>query len=82
MTRYIVVNENTLAYTYDYALCWLGWVGVLAGSAVRGGHNPLNGPTVLSMQDVVRDATLRDFEAYRVMPPRGLFDAPSAVGPV
>lgn len=62
MSKYIVINENTLAYRIEGSQ----FVGVLAGSVVRGGRNPLDGTIPISPLDKVRDATLGDFESYRV----------------
>lgn len=62
MTRYIVINENTLAYTVENSYM----VGVLAGSVRDGGRNPLNGPIFISPLDMVRDANSEDFSHYRI----------------
>lgn len=62
MPRYIVINENTLAYTQEGSLM----VGVLAGSVLKGGANPLNGPIFISPSDKWRDATFEDFDTFRV----------------
>jgi hypothetical protein len=61
--RYIVVNENTLAYV-DESHPLLA--GVLASSVIRGGCNPVDGPVHISPLDQVRTATLNDFDSYRV----------------
>lgn len=65
--RYIVINENTLGYI-DPSWPWSGWIGVLAGSLIKGGRNWKDGPTVIGSTDVVRDATVTDFELFRVSP--------------
>lgn len=62
--RYVVKDEHTLGYMIGNT----GNMGVLAGSVVRGGHNWING-SVSVFGSVIRDATLADFEAYRVCPP-------------
>jgi hypothetical protein len=60
---YLVINENTLGYvTASYPSVF----GVLAGSVLRGGHNPFNGPVYISPWDHVRPADIGDFESYRV----------------
>ncbi len=65
VSKYIVVNENTLCYRVEGSK----FPGVLAGSVVRGGHDPKNGAIILSPSDVIRDATLEDFKEYRVQLP-------------
>lgn len=62
--KYIVKNENTLCYRQDGS----HFVGVLAGSVLRGGHNPLYGPVCIAPTDTVRPATLADFEFFNVCP--------------
>lgn len=62
--RYVVKDEHTLGYMIGDT----DSMGVLAGSVVRGGHNWING-SVSVFGSVIRDATLADFEAYRVCPP-------------
>lgn len=62
--KYIVKNESTLCYRQEGS----HFVGVLAGSVLRGGHNPLYGPVCISPNDTVRPATLADFEFFRVSP--------------
>ncbi len=64
MNKYIVINENTLGYILEGME--FQWVKVLAGSVVRGGRNPLDGYFPLSPLDTVRNATLKDFEDYRI----------------
>ncbi len=59
-SKYIVVNENTLCYKVEDSQ----FVGGLAGSVVRGGHDPKNGTIALSPLDKIRDATLEDFEFF------------------
>lgn len=59
---YIVLNEHTLGY-----LITPGLLGVLSGSVFSSGHNPLNGPVVISPGiDTVRPATREDFKSFRV----------------
>lgn len=62
MTRYIVINENTLAYTVENSFM----VGVLAGSVIKGGRNPLNGPIFVCPSDKWRDATFEDFDHFGI----------------
>lgn len=68
--RYVVVNENTLGYIYDVQPDSLN---VLAGSVIKGGRSPLNGPTFIGANDQVRPATLADFETFRVHPSGHLY---------
>lgn len=63
--RYVVVNENTLGIIYGPKADSLH---VLAGSVIRGGRDPKNGEMYIGSLDVVRDATVEDFAAYRVSP--------------
>lgn len=63
---YVVLNENALGYILPDRL---GWVNVLAGSVLKGGPNPLDGPVpILSSSDRIRPATVADFEVFRVDP--------------
>lgn len=62
---YFVMNENTLGYINPIqpdAFC------ILHGSVLKGGHNWKNGPVTVSPLDVLRPATLSDFDEYRVRP--------------
>lgn len=62
--RYVVKNENTLGYLLATNPPMMG---VLAGSVLKGGHNPLNGPVLADpASDNLRPATKADFEAFRV----------------
>jgi hypothetical protein len=62
-TRYVVLNENTLGYLQDGSM----FMGVLAGSVIKGGHDWKNGPVAFNPEiDSVRPATLADFKAFRV----------------
>lgn len=63
---YVVVNENTLGYLAESGVDGYQTLGVLAGSVVRGGKNPLNGPAVVTPLDRVRLATKKDFADYRI----------------
>lgn len=65
-STYIVLNENALGYILpDHP----GWVNVLAGSVLKGGPNPLDGPVpIVPSLDRIRPATIADFEAFRVDP--------------
>lgn len=62
MSKYFVLNENTLCYRIDGSFM----VGVLAGSVLRGGHDPKNGCTVVGELDTIRPATVADFDFFRV----------------
>ena len=79
MVRYIVVNENTLAYLHGTES---SFAGVLAGSVIRGGHDPKNGVISISPRDAVRPATFADFDAYRVQPPGHLAPERKSLGTV
>lgn len=72
MPRYVVKGEHTLGYVLNPDFCAPGYasIGILAGSVLRGGHDPKNGWTVCAASEI-RDATPADFAAYRVQPPRG-----------
>lgn len=62
---YLVLNGHTLGYRLGgSATLW-----PLAGSVLRGGHDPKNGPVaIMAGVDTIRPATLADFKAYRVSP--------------
>ncbi len=67
--RYVVKNENTLGYIFrgrEHTM------GVLAGSVIRGGHDPFNGSVAVTPSDKVRTATREDFDSYRVQAPPDL----------
>jgi len=70
--KYVVLNENTLAYLQPERPNLLG---VLHGSALKGGHDWKNG-TVAYVPgiDRIRPATRADFYEYRVEPPSGFFN--------
>lgn len=69
-SKYVVLNENTLGYRIQ---SMPNWIGVLHGRVLGG--NPgwsewSHGMVpILPPLDVVREATLADFEEYRVMAP-------------
>lgn len=66
-SRYVVMDEHTLGYL-DETSPWL--MGVLAGSVLKGGYNPLNGPvSIVPGHTRLRQATEADFAAYRVVVP-------------
>jgi len=65
-SQYFVCDEHTLCYQIEGD----PMMGVLAGSVIRGGRNPLDGVTHASTFRKIRPATVEDFAAYRVMPPR------------
>jgi hypothetical protein len=62
--KYVVVNENALCYRIDGSI----FHGVLAGSVLRGGPDPLAGQISVAPSDAVRPATLADFDQFRVSP--------------
>lgn len=66
-TQYFVCDENTLCCQVPGDTL----IGILAGSVIRGGRNPLNGVTHVSTFRTVRPATADDFTEYRCQPPRG-----------
>lgn len=72
--RYVVMNENTLGYIEGSRPS----MGVLAGSVLKGGHHWLNGP-VSTFGCALRDATLADFQTYRVSPPPELRNCHASV---
>jgi hypothetical protein len=61
MTKYFVLNENTLGYIDP-----IGRFDPLAGSVLKGGLDWKNGPISYFSMDDMRPATLQDFEDYRV----------------
>jgi hypothetical protein len=62
--NYVVLNENTLGIILASRT-----VEVLAGSVIKGGHNPLNGPVAFNPSiDRARLATAQDFETFRMSP--------------
>jgi hypothetical protein len=63
--KYVVLDENTLCYRIPGMSTMLG---VLAGSVIRGGHNPINGPVSILPGANMREATLKDFDFFRVCP--------------
>lgn len=66
---YVVLDEHTLGYLLEASSQLMG---VLAGSALRGGHDWKNGPVPITPGDPrIRPATLADFETFRVVPPPG-----------
>lgn len=64
MSRYHVLNEHTLCYAIEGSPL----LGVLAGKVVRGGYDCKNGPISPVPSDVLRQATVEDFNDYRVSP--------------
>lgn len=67
-SKYFVCDENTLCYQVEGDTM----LGILAGSVIRGGRNPLDGVTHASTFRTMRPATVEDFSSFRVMPPRHL----------
>ncbi|WP_146187180.1 hypothetical protein [Novimethylophilus kurashikiensis] len=65
--RYVVKDDHTLGYLY-YAQPTL--MGVLFGSAIKGGHDSKNGPvSILPGHTKLRPATVEDFATFRVQVP-------------
>lgn len=65
--RYVVMDEHTLGYVDDANPQWMG---VLAGSVLKGGRDPKNGSAVIVPgHTVLRPATEADFAAFRVVIP-------------
>lgn len=63
---YVVKDEHTLGYLYGNS----SFMGVLAGSVIKGGHDWKNGPVaILPGHTKLRRATVADFEAFRVRVP-------------
>jgi|GEM_PF-2145799 len=62
--KYVVKNENTLGYLQEGS----PFMGVLASSVLRGGHDPKNGPISFS-EGEIRPATKDDFKEFRVKLP-------------
>lgn len=63
--KYVVMGDHTLCHRIAGLTNTLG---VLAGSVIRGGHNPLYGPVGYNSEAELRNATLEDFEFFRVCP--------------
>lgn len=67
--RYLVLNENALCYRIDRSYM----VGVVAHSVLRGSNlDRLAGVTCIGSGAKVREATLADFDAFRIKPERHL----------
>ncbi|QQG33927.1 hypothetical protein ZPAH1_orf00165 [Aeromonas phage ZPAH1] len=64
--RYVVVNEYALGYIYEEDQ---NTIGILRGMISRGYPFLSEDPTHI-FGKVIRDATLEDFETYRVMVPK------------
>lgn len=65
--RYVVLDEHTLGYMIPELP---GQFGILAGSVLRGGHDPMQGTVLISPgRTKVRPATESDFSEYRVSLP-------------
>ena len=63
--EYVVVNENTLGIIREG---YPNTLEVLAGSVIRGGYNPMNGPIGITKNDNIRPATYEDFDTFRLCP--------------
>lgn len=72
--EYFVSNENTLCCLREGQPSYT----ILAGSVIRGGRSWLDGTFIRTSADTFRTATREDFKAYRVQPPRGLFEGDDA----
>lgn len=69
-TRYVVMDEHTLGYLIPQTP---DCIGVLAGSVLRGGHDPMQGTAPIATgRTVLRQATRADFDFFRVAPPKCL----------
>jgi hypothetical protein len=64
-TTYHVLNGHSLGYVQEAAP---GIFGVLHGDPLSGGYDEKNGPVALCPGDQLREATLADFERFRVSP--------------
>lgn len=62
--KYLVVNENALCYRIEGSI----FCGVLAGSVLLGGPDPMTGQILVAPSDTVRPATVADFALFRVSP--------------
>jgi len=64
--KYVVLNENTLGYLFEYKTLLM--LGVLAGSVLKGGFDWKNGPIIIGELDKknLRSATQKDFNFFRV----------------
>jgi hypothetical protein len=61
--KYVVMDEHTLGYLLEETP---NYIGVLAGSVLRGGRNPLDGPAIVTPGLTrLRPATETDFEFFR-----------------
>jgi hypothetical protein len=67
--RYVVKNEHTLGLLDPGLLP--GFMAVVQGDVLAGGHDWKNGPTVYGPLDTLRPATVADFARFRVLPPPG-----------
>lgn len=66
-TRYVVKDEHTLGFLDETKSPLMG---VLAGSALKGGHDPKNGPVaIVPGHTRLRPASEADFDAFRVAIP-------------
>lgn len=63
MVNYFVKNENTLGYVYDEQPKLFG---VLASKPQYGGDDWMNSPVMITPGDVMRKATIADFDYFRV----------------
>lgn len=63
MSKYYVLNENTLGYIQDERP---DWFCILHGSVLKGGLDSLKGSHPLTSLDVLRPATKADFDEYNV----------------
>lgn len=69
-TQYIVLNENVLGYLIEEGNSKS--IGVFSAPVLKGGHkdgDPHDFIRPIFARDTYRQATLKDFEEYRVLPP-------------
>lgn len=64
--RYVVVNEYAIGYIYEEDP---DTIGILRASPLRGWPS-VNDDPISTFGKTIRDATLQDFEDYRVYPPK------------
>lgn len=63
LPKYVVLNEHTLCYRQEGSVM----LGVLHSSVLRGGNHQF-GPVSVTSRDSLREATVEDFDTYRVRP--------------
>lgn len=69
MTDYVVCDEHTLGYYVG------GMIAILQASILKGAtFEVYPSPKFPTQFNKIRKATMQDFEEYRVLPPKGLFN--------